>query len=496
MPEVGEGGPGVAVLEHPEPPPVTGAPTVTEAPSEHIDETATVELPGATEDSELDISSGLNSIVPTESAEEAPKEEISGETMDVLMDDLEEAIDKVKGGEELSKDSPPSEKSDTEEVTSPEPVEIIRKPSEEAVEDALKLAGKKIVQDLLKEAGLQMTGKNASEIAEMIEANPKFKYLFSMYSLGLGSFQKSDGLSVGFNGDPLEVTIDGKTIKLVKITKINDGGTVDGEAIPEAVKTGLREDSALVSNIDRSSLVNAILQIDGASEAIAESLPEHQKKVFEAFVRSLNKAESAEIEGLETAEMLVSIEQVLQEHNVTTAGRFIELGIKPELVKDMVLITDPQVALELFDLTPENLLQTSENAAQEALRYKKAAQQSINPEIKKQYTETADTFEEISHSRDAASKELEKVGKELISAFEGTINGKPINVGEIIKSDRKNGINTVATEVISELYPKEAERIKGFLGKHGKTIGKVSLLAALGLMYALMKSGKEQPQYQ
>src|SRR3989344_7101604 len=197
MPEVGEGGPGVAVLEHPEPPPVTGAPTVTEAPSEHIDETATVELPGATEDSELDISSGLNSIVPTESAEEAPKEEISGETMDVLMDDLEEAIDKVKGGEELSKDSPPSEKSDTEEVTSPEPVEIIRKPSEEAVEDALKLAGKKIVQDLLKEAGLQMSGKNASEIAEMIEANPKFKYLFSMYSLGLGSFQKSDGLSVG-----------------------------------------------------------------------------------------------------------------------------------------------------------------------------------------------------------------------------------------------------------------------------------------------------------
>lgn len=77
-----------------------------------------------------------------------------------------------------------------------------------------------------------------------------------------------------------------------------------------------------------------------------------------------------------------------------------------------------------------------------------------------------------------------EIGVETTQAFEeGIIENNPEKIITALLAPKNVDEDTKA-------------EVKGFLAKHGKTIGKFSLLAALGLMYALMKSGKEQPQYQ
>lgn len=502
MPEVTVGVSEAAVLERPDPPPK----------AENIEEPEVIEAEN------------------TEKPEGPTAEELA---------ELEKLIDQTTNPED-PKEKKDSKNSGTpeDEIEKPE-IKIKREIPKKKVEEAIDLAGKQLIAKLTNEAGNfagSLKGKTKEEIEKIEEIKPGTakNFLAAIHAIQ----NNPEGIhSLVFSGKPLEIVRPGeKTMYVIRINRINSNGSIDCERYddvlsPSIIKSREIKDVDSVTNtknetgVDPKLITDAILTSEAGYKAIYESLSEAEKRVFETYIKGpeseaklkilkeqtekeedpeKKKELDTEIEELgkidESPEMIEAVEIVLRDQGITTAGRLLAAGIKnPELIKDMIIIEDPQILIEIFGATPENQLVLSEMNSKLAEIKRKEARENINTTLKEQALKDAEVLDAAAHAHDLAAEELKKpdnkIGQKLKSAFGGSNPTLSESIITILEHNIKDGTNIAMDEIISELFPKEAEKIKGFLGKYGPKAGKIGLLAALGLMYALMKSGKEQPQY-
>lgn len=374
MPEGAEGGPGVAVLEPPKPPPVAETPAFTEAPLDHIDETATEEVLDSTVDPKLDTASELDSVGPTDIIETPPAKDIS------------ETVDDTPEGRPAALEEKPEkiERNATSEVVSTK--EMLRQ---------------KLTHDFIEASEGSPESKSEAVIKGDLEANrtkltPEQIELLDIYARK----------TINDPEKPVNETNE-HILDLVDVVR--------EQIASEALKRGLLSGSHLLPLVDEGSDPGLYVRLEQTAFVDDPVL------ISEVFA-------SVEPESLD------KIQTFLQE-------------------KAQIYSSDPRLSKQLTEI-------------QELIK--------LTPKIKERLAkipETANLKQLFTDIANGSKPEIVKYVSEFVQ--------KPEAALEILKMlFEDSGVNFDPN----------------FFQKHGKTIGKVSLLAALGLMYALMKSGKEQPQ--
>lgn len=387
--------------------------------------------------------------------------------------------------------------------------EVVRKVPNEIITEAVGKAGKKVIEKVIASA-IDETGSKTLLLIKNLKQHPE------ELELWLQSHYKR----------PLEIILPDGSIKYVlKIIRSNKDGSFEieiaNDVLDEKVKAEkLNPEEKAIISVESEVIFKALYSSDEAILEIVKGLSESEKIVVEEYIKRLEpkkadifrkraereindekKKELQEkvdqwekIDG--SPEMIAAVELVLRENGIITAGRLIEKGIKPELIKDTILITELETVAELFDLTPENLQSSITVIEEEIALFKLQAENAKSLEEKNKFLSQVEHLETLHHERDTAITEIPKVLTRIISGFNGDNPELSQKLDDIQAESPESWIVQATDEILKDMFPSEKnmEDAKGFLAKHGKTIGKFSLLAALGLMYALMKSGKEQPQ--
>src|SRR3990167_4186306 len=205
-------------------------------------------------------------------------------------------------------------------------------------------------------------------------------------------------------------------------------------------------------------------------------LTDSQKVVLTAHLDSLKGKEFPQ--GDELKELTKDVETATQELIKAKKDTEIPTPLEEILVLSGLQKIQKELKEYIQNLTLEYESQTDPTARKRILQTINLAQED--------YRENEINLANISRNRNIEpwEKAINEVAEGKNPELEQKIRDAllmPGGVADVIK--------LVAEQYGIKLDPTMIE-------KYGKTAGKMSLLAALGLIYALMKSGKEQPQYQ
>lgn len=168
---------------------------------------------------------------------------------------------------------------------------------------------------------------------------------------------------------------------------------------------------------------------------------------------------------------------------------FVDIITDPELftkLEQTAFIDNPDLISEVFASVKPGELDKIQTFLQE-----KANVYSTNPALRDQLESIQELIKLTPLIKTRIAKFINEDAVEAL--FKDIASG---NEPELVKyisdfAQKPGGI----IEIISQLSDEAGISFDvNFFQKHGKTIGKYGIFAALGLMYALTKSGKEQPQ--
>lgn len=167
----------------------------------------------------------------------------------------------------------------------------------------------------------------------------------------------------------------------------------------------------------------------------------------------------------------------------------VDQGSNPDLyakLEQTAFIDDPELISEVFGLIDPAVLSIEQAKIQMMIK-ERSNDPRFESEVRR-LTELDKIIPKISELFENISQQ-----ENIMDLFEEIAQGKRYSLVKSISeiTESPNGLIYMLKSVAEQLG---IDFDPNFFQKHGKTIGKFSLLAALGLMYALMKSGKEQPQ--
>ena len=227
-----------------------------------------------------------------------------------------------------------------------------------------------------------------------------------------------------------------------------------------------------------------------AKDDTNQILSENQKKI-----KDLIEGRSEEVSEEEAFSQIDLVRQEILEEaearGLLSGIHLVSLTDDPELqlkLEQTAFVDNPQLLAEVFMGIDSDALDNVQSFLQEKLQV-----YSTRPELASQLPKIDEQIKLISKLKESLPKFMKNIkAQELFTDI--AAGKKPELVKNIVNfSNRPDGVaeilRALSEDIGFNLDP-------NFFKKHGKAIGKVSLIAALGLMYALMKSGKEQPQYQ
>ena len=238
------------------------------------------------------------------------------------------------------------------------------------------------------------------------------------------------------------------------------------------------------SDTDLAKRINEALMADDQNQILSED----QKKI-----RDLIEGRSETMSEQETFSHIDLVRQEILEEaearGLLSGIHLISLTDNSELQSKLgqtAFIDNPELLAEVFRGIDSDWLDNVQSFLQEKLKVF-----STRPELASQLDNIKELIKFIPKLKESLPKFIKNINiQELFADI--AAGDKPELVKHIVDfSNRPDGVaeilRALSEDIGFSLDP-------NFFQRHGKTIGKVSLLAALGLMYALMKSGKEQPQ--
>lgn len=439
-------------------------------------------------------------------------------------DDTEEADESPLPTDGLDED-----RESGEPPTDEEPITTIElRISQEDLPKELKKTALIILRETARKIRLKTVGKTEAEIDTMLTDAERI--IINLRALAFDPPRAYSTKSMPY-GIPIGIrkpgTSDRDNIKIKEIRETRPDGTAECYT-STGDGTGRNNKTEIIS---RERIAEQLLLEEGEDlmKGAEELFTDEEKIVIGKYLKTING--EALTEGLsitDQEELQKTLEGAAQ-----TSGALTSLDITP-MVEDPVLreelshiliIDDPNILKRIVDATPEKQTHLADQLdAEAASLILQASTLEIGQEVSipgaekpvkiqniKQLQEVQLESQERSnflYDRRDHHKNLANVLKENPESFDGVfteiVTGERPEFVRALSEISKSGatpdqIISTLIERIAEEFPNsdEAKKLQGWqekLKKYGPKVGKIGLIAAIGLMYALMKSGKEQPQ--
>ncbi|MEX1052760.1 MAG: hypothetical protein WEC80_02835 [Patescibacteria group bacterium] len=380
---------------------------------------------------------------------------------------------------------PPEEDTEKDETSKPKIKEISFSSDQLKIE--LAKASIFVFKSESKKIDSDVKNKSQDELTDFFEKNPQKKLLRVLSAVSYGGPRNLDqdtdhGFIVNLKDPDLPTT---SKVRVVRISKINEDNTVTCyRSTPDG--TGIDTTEEGVITLTRKRLTEMLL-LSGSEGLLGKDsiLRDEEKEIIGGYIRSINEEDFSDSD--QNNKLAKNIENLVSKSGGIVSRdivQYVEDEALADEVTSRLIIDDASIIRRLLGATPEKQAKLLEHFKELA----KNVNSQEELELYKKLQSNSERFVEGLNTSDSSLDSL------LIEIFNGSGPDWLGNIRSVIKSGNFDG---AGRKVLEEFFSEtQIGQFEAFMKKHGKTIGKVSLIAALGLMYALMKSGKEQPQYQ